>query len=562
MYTPPVDDMQFFFEHLLGHEKLAEFSPEDMELSPDLLEAVLGEAAKLASETIAPINHKGDVAGSGYDDGTVTAAPGFKEAYNPYTEGGWNGLVFDPDYGGQGLPWSVAFAVQEMWQGANLSFGLCPLLNQGAVEALQAHGSDEQKTQYLPKLISGEWTGTMNLTEPQAGTDLAAIRSKAESAEDGTYKISGQKIFITWGEHDLTENIIHLVLARLPNAPEGVRGISLFLVPKFIPNEDGSLGKRNDLKCVSIEHKLGINASPTCTMSFGDNGGATGYLIGEENQGLKYMFTMMNNARLSVGLQGVAVAEAACQMAEAYAAERVQGFAIGDKETRVTIDQHPDVQRMLLQMKAMTQIGRALTYDAAVSLDMAARGDEKAQRKVDLLTPVVKASCTDMSVEVTSLGVQVFGGMGFIEETGAAQLYRDARILPIYEGTNGIQAADLLFRKILRDQGAAFKEYIEEVNAALAESPSDALEKARDALIECTEDLGKKAATGALNDIAFVSVPYLQLFSLVAGGTMMARILAKADPERHADKIKTARFYERFILSQASGMREAIIGAD
>ena len=443
MYSPPIDDMQFFFEHLLGYKKLTRFSPKNMELSPDLLKAILEEAAKLASETIAPINRSGDITGCSFDNGVVKSAKGFKSAYNAYKEGGWNSLVFDPDYGGQGLPWCVAFAVQEMWQGANLSFGLCPLLNQGAVEALQSHGSNELKKQYLPKLISGQWAGTMNLTEPQAGSDLAAIRSRAEKSSDGTYKITGQKIFITWGEHDLTENIIHLVLARLPNAPEGIKGISLFCVPKFLINENGELGQRNDVKCVSIEHKLGINASPTCSMSFGDNGGAIGYLVGEENQGLKYMFTMMNNARLSVGLQGIAVADAAYQMAKNYAAERIQGFTLtGDKSIRVTIDNHPDVQRMLLQMESLTQIGRALTYDTAATLDMVAQGDKKAQRRVDLLTPVIKASCTDTAVEVTSLAIQVFGGMGFIEETGIAQLYRDARILPIYDGTNGIQATD------------------------------------------------------------------------------------------------------------------------
>ena len=440
-YTPPITDMQFTLQDLLG------FTHGD--LDNETITAILEEAGKLAADVLAPLNKTGDDHGAKLDNGAVTTAPGFKDAYSEYSGGGWNAVPFPENYGGQNLPWALAFPIQEMWQAANMSFGLCPLLNQGAIEAIHAHGSTEQKDEYLPKLISGEWTGTMNLTEPQAGSDLGLIRTKAEKQSDDTYKISGQKIYITYGEHDFTDNIIHLVLARTPDAPADSKGISLFIVPKFLAD-----GTRNDVICTGLEHKLGIHASPTCTMQFGDNGGATGYLIGEENNGLKYMFTMMNNARLSVGLQGVAIADRATQAANQYAAERKQGKGFGGNE-RVSINHHADIKRTLLTMESLTMAGRALTYEAAIAL-----GNDTDKPFVDLLTPIVKSYCTDMAVEVASLGVQIHGGMGFVEETGAAQYYRDARILPIYEGTNGIQALDLAFRKIIRDNGVTVGQYM------------------------------------------------------------------------------------------------------
>ncbi len=559
-YHPPLAHMRFVLESVCGLDAL----PDHPDLGPldgDVVAAILEPAAQLAAEVLAPLNHAGDKSGATWKDGSVTTAPGFKDAYHQYRDGGWNAVPFDAHFGGQALPWVVAFAVQEMWQGANMAFGLCPLLNQGAVEAIEAHGSDEQKQTYLEKLISGEWTGTMNLTEPQAGSDLAAVRAKAVKQSDGTYKISGQKIFITYGEHDMADNIIHLVLARTPDAPEGVKGISLFIVPKFLAD-----GTRNDVVCTGIEHKLGIHASPTCTMQFGDKGGATGYLIGAENDGVKYMFTMMNNARLSVGLQGVAIAEAAYQHALAYAQDRVQGTSLTQKDKRVAIAAHADVKRMLLTMKALTMAGRALAYDAALALDLARGGDAAAQAKVDLLTPVVKGWCTDNAQEVTYLGVQIHGGMGFIEETGAAQFYRDARILPIYEGTNGIQAADLVFRKMLRDKGAAAAAWFDETDALfnkLRVAPGDDMEAighylalSLKALISTTQDMLKVD----LESAAASSAPYLKAFGMVAGGVMMARSALAAqealmagggDAAFNDDVIATARFYAENILPLA-----------
>ncbi len=547
-YKAPVDDMVFLLRDVLDLSAL----PQAAELDEETMTAILEEAGKLASGVLAPLNHEADKAGGCVlKDGAVTTATGWKDAYQQYCEMGWNGVPFDPEYGGQGLPWALAFPVQEMWQGANMSFGLCPLLNQGAVEAIESHGSDEQKAFYLPKLVSGEWTGTMNLTEPQAGSDLGAIRSKAEKQDDGTYKITGQKIFITYGEHDLTENIIHLVLARVAGAPDGVKGISLFIVPKFL--EDGS---RNDLVCAGLEHKLGIHASPTCTMSFGENGGATGYLVGEENQGLKYMFTMMNNARLSVGLQGVAISEAAYQAAKAYAEERVQGAAIGDKSgAKTAIVNHPDVKRMLSTMKALTQAGRALAYEAALNIDKARGGDAAAQARVDILTPIVKSWCTDNAVEVASLGVQVHGGMGFIEETGAAQFYRDARILPIYEGTNGIQALDMVFRKLLMDKGEKVDDFIAELVSLTAEiaaqdrALSDLCEpllEALESLKIATKHLLHRAGNGEFEALAAVAVLYLNGFGVIAGGVMMAR-RAAVDEAQRASLV----FYRDHILPRA-----------
>lgn len=539
-YNPPVADMVFLLDKVFGFQS-------DM-VDSETLEAILDEAAKLARDVLAPINWDGDQHGAKLSGGEVTTAPGFKEAYKQYCQGGWNAVPFDENYGGQGLPYAVAFPVQEMWQGANMSFGLCPLLNQGAVEAILHHGSDTQKDYYLPKLIEGVWTGTMNLTEPSAGSDLGLLRTKAEDAGDGSYKITGQKIYITYGEHDMAENIIHLVLARLPDAPDDVRGISLFIVPKIL--EDGS---RNDLECTGLEHKLGIHASPTCTMQFGDKGGATGYLIGEAHQGLKYMFTMMNNARLSVGLQGIAIADRAYQHALGYANERVQGkdYTTGE---RVAIAAHKDVQRMLLTMQSQIAAGRALTYDAAIALDNAAAGDEAAKAKVDFLTPIVKSWCTDMACEVTSIGVQIHGGMGFVEETGAAQYMRDARILPIYEGTNGIQALDLAFRKTLRDGGAVAQNYIEEIAPHVADADALALLK------EATQTLLDAGGAKDFDLAEAMATPYLKAFGIIAGASMLAKIAA-TDGASQQHK-KNSEFYDGNILPLASGhLNAAIHGA-
>lgn len=530
MYKPPVNEMLFILHDVLG------FQHDD--LDRETCEAVLDEAAKLASGVLAPLNKNGDEQGATLKDGRVKTAGGFKEAYKAYCDGGWNAVPFDADYGGQGLPWALAFPVQEMWQGANMSFGLCPLLNQGAVEAIVSHGSDKQKEYYLPKLISGEWTGTMNLTEPQAGSDLGLLRAKAVKQDDGTFAVSGQKIFITYGDHDLTDNIIHLVLARTPDAPDDVKGISLFIVPKIL--EDGS---QNNVQCIGLEHKLGIHASPTCTMDFD---GATGYLIGEENAGLKCMFTMMNNARLSVGLQGVAIAEAAFQHALAYAQDRVQGKSFETGE-RVVIAEHADVRRMLMDMQSRIVAGRLMAYGAAIDLDKANAGDQEAKARVDFLTPIVKGWCTDMAVDVASIGVQIHGGMGFIEETGAAQFYRDARILPIYEGTNGIQAADFVFRKILRDGGAVAKAYINEMSGFIDNSVIESLSKATDHILE----LGKN---NDLDEVAWLSSPYLNAFAGVLGGFQLSKA-TKTNVNFVLDSqvvlSELAEFYKKNVIGSA-----------
>lgn len=594
-YAPPTKDILFVLEHVTGLDRLPEHE-ELGKLDIDSVASILEPASDLASGVLAPLNTAGDRSGARLENGAVTTAAGFKEAYRQYCEGGWNSVVFDPAHGGQGLPWLVAFAVQEMWQGANMSFGLCPLLNQGAVEAIEAHASEALKTEYLEKMIAGEWTGTMNLTEPQAGSDLAAVRTKAVPDGEGAYRIFGQKIFITYGEHDFTDNIIHLVLARLPDAPEGVKGISLFIVPKFLKD-----GTRNDVLCTGIEHKLGIHASPTCTMQYGDvagdRKGAIGYLVGQTNEGLKYMFTMMNNARLSVGLQGVAIAEAAYQKALEYAKDRVQGAPLNKKGTgtgatgagtgagtsagtgagadAATISGHADVKRMLLSMSSQIEAGRALTYEAALHLDLAKAGDQAAQARVDLLTPLVKAWCTDMAVEVASTAVQIHGGMGFIEETGAAQFYRDARILPIYEGTNGIQSADLVFRKILRDGGAALKvlfEEFESVIAALKHAKGDDLEAIRQSLdaaygsvAKASEELGAFARED-MEYAAAMSAPYLKALAGVSCGAMMARsalaaqaLLAQGagDAAFLDRKILNARFFAQTSLPQAAAQAQA-----
>jgi alkylation response protein AidB-like acyl-CoA dehydrogenase len=574
-YRAPIQDIRFVLRELADLEGIARI-PGFEEATPDLVDAVLEEAGKMAGEVLAPLNHSGDVEGCSLENGVVRTPKGFKQAYAQYVENGWNSVPFEPEFGGQGLPWVVAQAVQEMWNSANMAFALCPLLNVGAVELLQAHGSDEQKATYLPKMVSGEWTGTMNLTEPQAGSDVGAAKTRAVREGDH-YRIKGQKIYITYGEHDLTDNIVHMVLARTPDAPEGTRGISLFIVPKYLPKEDGSPGERNDLRCVSIEHKLGINASPTCTMAFGDGDGAIGFLVGEENRGIEYMFTMMNNARLSVGIQGVAIAERAYQQALAYARERVQGRPVdGSGRDPVPIVRHPDVRRTLLTMRAQTEAARALAYVTTAALDRAKHHPDPAVRAeqqlnwLDLLTPVVKAWCTDLGCEVASLGVQVHGGMGFIEETGAAQHYRDARITPIYEGTNGIQAMDLIGRKVLRHGGAPMralaleiKSSVETLSAAQGEDlPAmagslkkavETLEQATDWLVEAQGRDAKEAAAGA--------TPYLQMAGGIIGAWLLARSAEKAaarlrnGSEGEADflhsKIHVARFYADNLLPRA-----------
>jgi alkylation response protein AidB-like acyl-CoA dehydrogenase len=477
-YTAPVEDMGFVLREVVELEKLC--SETGLEASTiDIVDTVLEAAGKLAREEIEPINKPGDLEGLIINSaGEVTTATGFKDAYHHYVEGGWGSLQFDTKYGGQGVPFVVAASVQEMWHSANMSWGLCPLLTQGAVEAITHNASDELKQRYLPKLISGEWSGTMNLTEGDAGTDVGALKTRATPEKDH-YLIRGQKVYITWGEHDMTENIVHLVLARLPDAPLGVKGISLFLVPKVLVNEDGSLGEKNDLKALSLEDKIGIHACPTCVMSYGDKTGAIGYLVGEENKGMQCMFTMMNNARLTVGLQGVSIAERAYQQALSFCKERIQGIAPGYQDAGPII-RHPDVHRMLATMKSITEAARALTYTACAEVDFAAGNlsdEEKDQhhRRLGLLTPIVKGWCTETAQEVASLSLQCHGGMGYIEETGIAQIYRDARILPIYEGTNGIQSMDLVGRKITGDSGLGIKELILEMKSFANQTSLDTL---------------------------------------------------------------------------------------
>jgi alkylation response protein AidB-like acyl-CoA dehydrogenase len=577
-YDAPLADMRFLL-HDLGLLNSVNGLPGLEEATGELVDAVLEEANKLARDKLAPINHSADLAGgSKLENGVVRTPDGWKDAYDSFVEGGWNAVPFDPEFGGQNLPWLVGVALQEMWQSANMSWALCPLLTQGAVELLSAHGSDAQKATWLSKLISGEWTGTMNLTEPAAGSDVGAVQTKAEKSGDH-YLIRGQKIFITYGEHDLTDNTVHMVLARTPGAPAGVKGISLFIVPKVMVNPDGSLGGRNDLRCVSLEEKLGIHGSPTCVMAFGDNDGAVGYLVGKENQGMEYMFTMMNNARISIGLEGVAISERAYQLARDYARERVQGKTAGNGNGAII--GHPDVRRMLMTMRALTEATRSVTYELATMLDISKRHKEDgwrayAERRVALLTPVVKAWCTDIGVEVASLGVQVHGGMGYIEESGAAQHYRDARIAPIYEGTNGIQALDLVARKLLRDNGDGALEYIDEVHSlinGLNQRSEDDLVTIRrqlapavDALDNATHWLLDAAETNQIDALAGAT-PYLRLFGTVAGGAMLARSALRATERIEAgngesahltDKLVVARYYAEQILPQARGLATAI----
>ena len=580
-YAAPIRDMKFVINELVGLGQISAL-PGCEEVTSDLVDAVLEEAGKFAAGVLDPLNKSGDLTGARFDNNVVTAAPGFKDAFRKFSEGGWTGLNCDPQFGGQGLPHIISAQTSEMWNSANMSFCLCPMLTAGVVAALMRHGSDQQKTLYLPNLVSGKWTGTMNLTEPQAGSDLAAVRTRAVPEGDH-HRLHGTKIFITWGEHDMAENIIHMVLARTPDAPEGVKGISLFVVPKFLVNRDGSIGKRNDVKCVSIEHKLGIHGSPTCVMAYGDADGAIGYLVGEENRGLEFMFTMMNFARLEVGIEGVAIAERAYQHALEYAKNRVQGREIGVKGgERVSIIHHPDVRRMLMSMKAQTEAMRAIATLAATYLDKALLHPDKTERArnqalFDLLTPVVKGWCTEQSIEIASIGVQVHGGMGFVEETGAAQYLRDARITTIYEGTTGIQANDLIGRKIAYEKGATIKLMIAEIRAldgelakvthpgvavirrSLAEGVTG-LTEATDWLLATFPHNMKAAAAGA--------VPFLKLFGVVAGGWQMARaaLVAKRRLDEGAEdydfyraKIGTARFYAEHILPLAQAYKQEIV---
>ena len=580
-YTAPVRDMQFVMHELAGLQEVAKL-PGCEEVSSDLADAILDEANKFASGVLAPLNRIGDQEGAKWDHGKVTTAPGWREAYRQFSEAGWTAVAGDPEYGGQGLPKLLSTAVMEMWKAANMAFSLCPMLTNGAIEAIALRGSDEQKTAYLPKMISGEWTGTMNLTEPQAGSDLAAVRTRAEPQGDGTYRLFGQKIFITYGEHDLTDNIVHLVLARLPDAPEGVKGISLFVVPKFLLNADGTPGARNDVQCVSIEHKLGIHASPTCVLAFGDNGGAIGTLVGEANRGLEYMFIMMNEARFAVGMEGLALSERAYQHALAYAKDRVQGTEAGVRGgPKVSIIHHPDVRRMLMSMKSQTEAMRALAYVVGAATDLAHRHPDAAVRArkqafVDLMIPVVKGWCTENSIDIASTGVQVHGGMGFIEEAGAAQHLRDARITTIYEGTTAIQANDLIGRKIARENGVTIRALISDMRAVqtqLADQQGEAfaaIRKSLDAGIAAVEAAVDYILATYNNDIKAASVgsvPFLKLLGIVGGGWQMARaalasqarITAGSDDVFYRTKIVTARFYADHVLSLAPALAYAVV---
>ena len=583
-YVAPVKDMLFAMNELAGLQEITTL-PGNEEVSLDLVEAILDEAGKFATEVVDPLNPVGDKQGNKWKVGVVTTADGFKEAYASFCETGWNGMPASTEFGGQGLPVTVSTAVLEMWKSASISFSLCQMLTLGAVEAIAHHATDELKATFLPNMVSGKWTGTMNLTEPQAGSDLAAIRSKAEPRGDGSYAITGTKIFITWGEHDMAENIIHLVLARLPDAPPGVKGISLFIAPKFLVNADGSLGERNDLICASIEHKMGIHGSATAVMSFGDKGGAIGYLVGEPNRGLEYMFTMMNHARLNVGLEGVGVSERSYQHALAYARDRIQGRIVGDKSgEKKPILHHPDVRRMLMDMKSRTEAGRAIAYYVAGCMDRAKShpdADVRAanQRRLELLTPVVKGWCTENAQGITWNGVQVHGGMGFIEETGASQYMRDARIITIYEGTTAIQANDLIGRKTAKEGGKSMQQLladIAETGAALRKSDDAALKSLADALGEGIAALDE-ATNWLLANYESTpqaahagSVPFLKLTGIVVGGWLMARSaqiaagrLNEADGDFYKAKMATAAYFAKHVMPEANSYRDAIVnGAD
>lgn len=579
-YRAPLNDILLALNHGAGLKAAVEAGHYG-DFDPDITTAVIEEAGKFAADVLAPLNRIGDKNGVKLADGNVTTAPGWPDAYKRWTEAGWNAVSGAEAFGGQGLPLAINAACTEIWSAANVAFGLCPLLTLSAIEALDAHGSDELKRIYLGKLISGEWTGTMQLTEPQAGSDVGALRTRAERAADGSYRITGSKIYITYGDHDMTDNIVHFVLARLPDAPAGTKGISLFLIPKFLVNPDGSLGARNDIYPSGIEHKLGMHASPTCTMTMGDHGGAIGYLIGEENAGMRCMFTMMNQARLGVGLEGVGVADRAYQQALAYAQERKQGRAIGSKATGSDpIIVHPDVKRMLLQMRALTVASRAICYATAVALDVAVRAkDERVRAEAAargaLLTPIAKAFSTDIGNEVAYLGVQVHGGMGFIEETGAAQHYRDARITAIYEGTNGIQAIDLVTRKLGANNGASVFKLMGELDDIVGrvEASNDPAfgttgAKLRDALgslDRASRWLLEKLAANP-NDALAGATPYLRLFGSALGGCMLANeaLAARSENESEAARhVALARFFAETFAVQAPSLEKTVTdGAD
>lgn len=554
-FTPPVTEHRFVLEHIARIEELAGYE-QFSAAEPDMIDAILEGASSLAADMWAPTNRVGDVSPPLWDDGVVTMPNGFREAYQAFVEGGWGTIAAPREHGGQGLPNVLGFAVSECLGSANMGLRLCPMLTGGAIEALARHGTQEQQEYYLPRLITGEWTGTMNLTEPQAGSDVGALRSSAAPAGDGSWLIKGTKIFITFGEHDLAGNIVHLVLARTPDAPAGTRGISLFLVPKYRPD-----GARNDLRCVSIEHKLGIHSSPTCVMSFGDNDQCTGWLVGPECGGMRAMFTMMNNARLNVGLQGVEIAERATQQALAYAQERVQSARASDPAGGpVAIIEHPDVRRMLMRMRAQTQAIRALVYLAAAEADRERLGVEGARERLDILTPLAKSHATDVGCEVASIGIQVHGGMGFIEETGAAQHYRDARIAPIYEGTNGIQAADLVGRKLAGDGGEALRALILDI---LAEAGDAELV----ALTNSVNDLAAILLTMPIDDRLAASAPFLTMVSVMTCGWLMERQLRVAERQLQGDlgdasflksKVACARWYLAHLVPEATGLARSV----
>ena len=573
-YSAPLEDMRFVLNHVVGLENITKLPGFDG-IDKNLTDQILEEAGKFSSNILAPLNHPGDTKGAQIENGVVRPVDGFGDAYKQWAEAGWNSSPFNPEHGGQGLPWTLTTALWEMWDSANMAFSLCPLLTQAAIDALERHASNEQKETYLEKLVSGAWTGTMNLTEPQSGTDLGTIRTS--SVKEGEhYRIKGQKIYITWGDHDMTDNIIHLVLARSPDGPPGSRGLSLFIVPKFLINTDGSLGQRNDVRPVSIEHKIGIHASPTCVMSYGENEGAIGYLIGEENRGIEYMFVMMNNARLAVGLQGLSIAERAYQQAVSFAKERVQGKPIQGSLDNSTIIEHPDVRRMLLGMKSQIEAMRGLCYEVAADLDRANKIEdkderEKAQAMLELMIPVVKAWCTDTGLAITSTNIQVHGGMGFMEETGAGQHYRDARITTIYEGTNGVQAMDLLGRKVVRNGGETVHTFIKKVQETIDQldtnDPSqlsisihlknslDALHSAVAWMIKTFPKQPGQAAAGATS--------FLEMMGLISGGWMLARGVIEADMQlknKQGDKnflnskITTAQYFSQAFLSRAPSL--------
>ena len=574
-YAPPIEDMKFTLKEVVDIASLQDLPP-FTNVGLESLDDLLDEAGRFFSQVISPTNRTGDLQGSSLNsDGSVSTPDGFLEAYGQYVDAGWGAISFDPEYGGGGFPWLVGIAVTEMLTAANMALSLNPMLTQGSIHALTAHGDSGQKLKWLPKLITGEWAGTMNLTEPQAGSDVGALTTKAEQQEDGSYLITGQKIYITWGEHDLTDNIVHLVLARTPDAPVGTKGISLFIVPKYLVDDNGNIGEANDVKCISLEHKLGIHASPTCVLQFGDNGGARGYLVGEENSGMRYMFTMMNQARLAVGLEGLAVADRAYQQAIEYALERRQGRRSDTpKGESSLILEHPDVRRMLMTMKAYIEAMRCLIYLNAKAIDIAHNHPDETERQAgveltDLLTPLSKGWCTDLGNELTSIGIQIHGGMGFVEETGAAQHYRDIRIAGIYEGTNGIQAIDLVGRKLSMRNGAVVSELLADIDDTVAELSKNNLSDIGNPLQLANESL-KTASTwliengGGSTDAGLAgATPYLRMFGTTVGGWLMGKAALAAqvslkensgNSEFLEAKIETATFYAQQILPQVNGL--------